>query len=68
MKRMIALFALTTFFCLFCICSKAKEETQKPVEDLTGYTTVKNGEAMKKKIKEIEKLQEKRLKEAEDIK
>lgn len=49
-------------------CGKPKEPTpSKAVEDLSGITTIKQGEQMKKKVKEIEKAQEERSKEAEKI-
>ena len=51
-------------------CQKPEEDTaaQKAVEDILGKTTLKQGEMMKKKLKEFEKAQEKRAKELDNIK
>ena len=49
-------------------CNSTKEnKVSKTVEDVTGYTTIKNGEKLKKKINAIEEQQQKRVKELEEI-
>lgn len=49
-------------------CNSAKErQSPKVVEDATGYTTIKNGEKIKERIKAIEEMQQKRVKEAEEV-
>ncbi len=55
---------------LLADCQKPKEDSaaQKAVEDVLGKTTLKQGEMMKKKLKEFEKAQEKRAKELDKIK
>jgi hypothetical protein len=52
---------------IFCTSTKEKK-SHKVVEDVTGYTTLKNGEELKKKIHDFEELQQKREKELEEIK
>ena len=50
-------------------CGKSeKPKSSKIVEDFTGYSTIKNGEAMKKQLHEFEKVQQEREKELEEIK
>jgi type IV pilus biogenesis protein CpaD/CtpE len=50
-------------------CAKNKEpHSSKIVDDFTGKSTIKTGEKLKKKVKELEKLQEERFKEAEEVK
>lgn len=50
-------------------CEQPKEgsATKDAVEDITGMTTIKQGNTMKEKLKEIEKAAEKREKELEEI-
>lgn len=49
-------------------CSKNKEpHSSKIVDDFTGKSTIKTGEKLKKKVKELEKLQNERFKEAEEV-
>jgi uncharacterized membrane protein YgcG len=50
-------------------CGKSeKPKSSKIVEDLTGYSTIKKGEAIKKQLHEYEQEQQKREKELEAIK
>lgn len=53
-------------------CSKPEAQKShkscKAVEDVVGATTIKQGEAIKKRLKEFEKAQEEREKELEKIK
>jgi hypothetical protein len=47
-------------------CSKPNKEPQpsKTVEDMTGMTAIKQGEHMKKQVKEFEKKEQERVNEA----
>jgi hypothetical protein len=52
-------------------CGKPEKKEYKPikaVEDMTGMTTLKNGEKMKKKLKEFEALQKEREKQLDEVK
>jgi len=51
---------------IFCNSTKERK-VSKTVEDVTGYTAVKNGEKIKKQISAIEEQQRKRAKELEEI-
>ena len=49
-------------------CSAKKEPpSSKVVEDFTGVSTIKKGEAMKNKIKQIENIMEEREKKVDSI-
>ena len=50
-------------------CEQPKEgsATKEAVEDLTGMTTIKQGNAMKKKLQAIEKAGEQREKEVDAV-
>jgi len=64
--KMLAIISMILFA---CESSKPKEPTpSKAVEDMTGITTIKQGEQMKKRIKELEKKQEERMKEFDSLK
>ena len=61
---------ITVIFMVFLAagCGRPKEpKSSKVVEDFTGITTIKQGEAIKKKLKEVEKTEEERFKELEEI-
>ena len=47
-------------------CGKPNKEPQpsKAIEDMTGMTAIKQGEQMKKKLKEFEKAEQKKMDEA----
>ena len=52
----------------FCAQPKEDSATKDAVEDMTGRTTVKQGEMMKKKLEAIEKSAREREKELEAVK
>jgi hypothetical protein len=69
----IAVIFTTIFMVLFLAeCNKPKKpdpkeiKSSKTVEDFSGITTIKQGEYLKAKAKEIEKMQEERFKEAQN--
>ena len=70
MKHRAALFTTILFVLFAAGCGKPKKqepESSKTVEDFTGITTIKQGEAIKKKLKEVEKAEKERYKELEKI-
>ena len=70
MKHRAALFTTILFILFAAGCGKPKKqepESSKAVEDFTGITTIKQGEAIKKKLKEVEKAEKERYKELEKI-
>ena len=70
MKHRAALFTTILFISFAAGCGKPKKqepESSKAVEDFTGITTIKQGEAIKKKLKEVEKAEKERYKELEKI-
>ena len=70
MKHRAALFTTILFVLFAAGCGKPKKqepESSKAVEDFTGITTIKQGEAIKKKLKEVEKAEKERYKELEKI-
>ena len=69
MMPSVKMLAIISMILFAGACSKPKEPTpSKAVEDMTGITTIKQGEQMKKQIKELEKKQEERMKEYDSIK
>lgn len=59
---------VTALFIGITGCSKPeKKEPSEIVDELSGAATIKRGEALKKKIKEIDKAQKEREKELEEI-
>ena len=63
----VKLFSIVAMiFCSWGCGNKPKElKANKTVEDLSGITTIKQGEKMKEKLKEIEKKQDDLAKDAE---
>ncbi|MBN1760283.1 MAG: hypothetical protein JW863_18290 [Chitinispirillaceae bacterium] len=55
------------FLVLDCGAPKEGSATKKAVEDVTGMTTLKQGEMMKKRLKDFEKSQEEHQKEINEI-
>ncbi len=68
----LKIFAIAFMVLLASGCGKPKEPQQKPqpskaIEDMSGITTIKQGEQMKRKLKEFEKTQKERSKEMENV-
>jgi hypothetical protein len=65
------IFAIIFMASLVLVCSKPKEtetkvfKSSQTIEDLSGMAAIKQGEEMKKKLKEFEKTRQERLKEVE---
>ena len=67
--NIIKLLLVTIVVALAIGCSKPEaQKSNKVVEDVLGATTIKQGDAIKKRLKEFEQAQQEREKELEKIK